>query len=135
MKTWLDLLANPDTIKAIYHDTVPSLNSVNIYEVIFHQDGPRVTLRFDLSIYPAAQPKKWESQGFNTVQVQLDIVGVTKSSFTGWETKNLVDIELSGLDNSVRLNASTGQFKVELHGASAFVQKVSGYCRNSSSEQ
>lgn len=52
MKLWTEYLVSSKYIDSIYHENKPSLNNVDIHEIIFHRDGPKVSIRMSLNEYP-----------------------------------------------------------------------------------
>ncbi|MEW2418409.1 hypothetical protein AB0953_32675 [Streptomyces sp. NPDC046866] len=82
MPSWLDFVDNPETVRAVYRaQAVPELDAVVLGEVMWQaDDDPALLIRFDLPVYPADPPRRWAESGFDTVQVQLRLVGAA----TGW---------------------------------------------------
>lgn len=80
MAIWLDSLDDDRPIRAVYGEQFPSLTAVVFHEVCLHRDGPRVTLRLDLSEFPAHPSKKWLQQEANVVQVELMLIGIQRLS-------------------------------------------------------
>lgn len=56
MKSWTEYLVSSKYIDSIYHENKPSLNNVNIHEIIFHRDGPKISIRMNLNEYPETPP-------------------------------------------------------------------------------
>lgn len=127
MTTWLDALDDPQGIRAIYGDDVPSLTAVPIHEVCLHRDGPRVVLRFDLPRYPTDPPQKWTAQGFNTVQVQLMLVDILELSLDGWSNESVVDLSLERDDKGVTVATLAGSARCHVRARAAFVTSISAY--------
>lgn len=124
MTTWLDAVDDARAVRAIYGDDVPSLTAVPVHEIRLHRDGPRVTLRFDLSSYPATPPRKWA--GLNTVQVQLTLVDVLELSVEGWSNDPVADLSLTR-DGDVLTMTSTGATRCRARARAAVVDKISAY--------
>jgi hypothetical protein len=92
--TWLDLVDRAEAIRAVFMEAEPSLDAVRLHEVVFHQDGPTVTLRFDLAEFPAIPPPKWLKAKHNTVQMKLALDVVSEVKLEGWTRNNVGKIEL-----------------------------------------
>ncbi|MEM5343159.1 Imm50 family immunity protein [Paraburkholderia azotifigens] len=90
MLHWTDLLVDKRKLMAIYGVNFPSLDKVNVHEIIFHRDGPTVTFRVDLLEYPSSPPKKWIENEFNTAQIRLSCSDVKYSSLHGWNHTSFV---------------------------------------------
>ncbi|WP_105661044.1 Imm50 family immunity protein [Cronobacter dublinensis] len=85
MGSWTDVLVDKSKVSSIFKEEEPSLCNIDIHEIIFHRDGPKITLRFNLENYPSDPPKKWVLQKFNTVQLQLTALDINEVKFSGWE--------------------------------------------------
>jgi hypothetical protein len=46
----------------------PSLEEAVLIDIIFYQDGPRITMRINLRDYPERPPEKWRKMENNTAQ-------------------------------------------------------------------
>lgn len=124
---WLKALTESKQIEAIFGEEVPSLEAVDLHELIVHRDGPRVILRFDLSTYPSHPPKKWSLQGYNRVQLQLMLVGISHFIVDGWGTNCVVDFDLVREGNVVKLIGSSGPTKIEIVANAALIESISAY--------
>lgn len=127
MASWMDLLDDPTSVRAIYGDDVPSLESVHLHEITLHSDGARVTLRFDLSRYPADPPRKWQVQGFNTVQIQLVLLEVRELTLHGWRNRIDAALSLTKEDGGLRVVGSADSVAIDIKGEWATVAKISAY--------
>ncbi|MCU6243896.1 immunity 50 family protein [Enterobacter asburiae] len=52
----------------MFNEEEPSLYNVDIHDIVFHRDGPCISIRFNLRDYPSSPPKKWRLQKYNTIQ-------------------------------------------------------------------
>ena len=110
---WTQLLKNPEAIAQIF-GSAPSLEQVKIAEIVFHEDGPRLLLRFDVTTFPTNPPEKWLKGGFNQAQLRLMCLGVRSVTQRGWGTTNRVDIDLSVDEpNRIRLITRNGQLQLD----------------------
>lgn len=87
--SWIEFLDNNGFLGQLYPDGAPSLETVRLHELQLLQDGPTVSLRFDLSEYPSTPPEKWCAARANTLQVRLLGIGVQKLEILGWTSNNL----------------------------------------------
>ena len=99
-----------------------------MHEIAVSSDGPLLTVRFDLPVYPAVPPVKWRAQGFNTVQLVLSLVGVSHLSLDGFATNLVVDIEFPRFDaGSVRFSINSEDVDLQASAVAAYIAKVSAY--------
>lgn len=126
MNSWVDILEDPHSIRAIYGSDVPSLTTVQLHEVCLHRDGPSITLRFDLPEFPAAPPQKWLEAVCNTVQVKLMLIDVQNVSLHGLNHKAVVDLSLTKKNNLIELSSS-GATKMEIQAKWAQITDISAY--------
>lgn len=123
---WTDSLDNPRALTSMY-DQAPQLQQVRLLGATLDQDGPRLQLRLDLNQFPQRPPRKWQGQGFNTVQLKLDLFGVEQLQLGGWGTDNVVDLELERRPDGVAVSATAAGFKLSCRCLMVRVAGVSGY--------
>jgi hypothetical protein len=83
MTDWTDLVDDPRAIRAIFAVTAPSLDQIELLEVVLHTDGPTAILRFNLAEFPIDPPKKWLERGCNTVQMRRRREACSRSRYEG----------------------------------------------------
>ncbi|MCG8711051.1 hypothetical protein JHU04_004399 [Brenneria sp. 4F2] len=128
MNTWLDLLIDEKKISSIFKSEEPSLYQVDLHDIIFHRDGPKITLRFNLQHYPSDPPKKWLMQGFNTVQVQLTALDVKEVRLSGWEKTNyLLDVNIEKESGLIILSAQDDIFSLYIKAVFLDISSISAY--------
>ncbi|MGW0177288.1 Imm50 family immunity protein [Rhodococcus sp. NPDC003322] len=93
--SWVDLLLDNRSIRAIFGDVDPSLDSVDLHEVRLDRQGGSLILNLDLADYPAVPPKKWVAQEANTVQIELELSPVHSVTIEGWGTEMGTHIEIA----------------------------------------
>jgi hypothetical protein len=119
--SWLEYVDRPNAIRAVFGATDPNLDALRLHEIVLHQDGPTVVLRFDLADYPAIAPPKWVVAGHNTVQVCFALAVVTDLSVQGWTLNNIGRLE-------VRPAGARG-FTVEFVSSGSSLVAVCGFVR------
>jgi hypothetical protein len=125
---WYELAENPRAISELYND-VPSLQGVDVKEVILHRDGPRMSLKANLPRFPEPPPARWQLRGYNTAQIQLDCWVLESIQIAQWSTNNLVDIHLETTANGkILLNITSPQCSIQAIFL-GFRISVSGYAR------
>jgi Immunity protein 50 len=127
VSSWVDLLSEPQGIRASYGDHVPDLTAVDLHEVILHRDGPRATLRLDLPEFPESPPRKWADQGFNVVQVDLMLVGVVCLSIDGWVTRAIVGLAVERREDVVSLRTTSGPVTINIDARALVLSRMSAY--------
>lgn len=131
MSFWTDLLIDKKQINSIYGDELPSLERTDLHEVIFHRDGPKITLRFNLDKYPNNPPKKWVMQEFNTAQVQLTLLDVKDVTLSGWVGTNyIVDIHVEKCNSLISLCVKNDIFSLKIKSGFIEVTSISAYILN-----
>lgn len=124
--TWTNYLGNKLPVESIY-SKIPLLNQLRLHEVRLHQDGPRVSLRFDLNEFPDKPPKKWVAGKFNRAQLTLVLIDIGSFRMSGWGLNNIGKLSLKDCDAGVCLQFS-GQFmQIDCTGRFLEVEKISGY--------
>lgn len=90
---WTNLIHNPEFIRQLY-TAEPNLLNTKIHEVTLHRDGPKLSIRFEITELPNNVPKKWATSAFNVVQITLEFWGITDVKIVGYGTSNVSDIFL-----------------------------------------
>ena len=128
MNSWVDLLIDKRSISSIFTDEEPSLRNVELHDVIFHRDGPKITLRFNITNYPSQLPKKWIVQKCNVVQLQLTAIDIAEVSLFGWNKNNFcVDINLSKEDGFIIVSAQDDIFSLSIKAKLIDVSSITAY--------
>ncbi|WP_188114265.1 Imm50 family immunity protein [Streptomyces apricus] len=113
-------------IDSIYRGSPPRLEGVNIHEVVLSREGPSLRVRFDLQEYPAQAPRKWQLQGFNTVQVQLHFGGLRSVEIDGFSVQPVGDIDISK-DGMVEVVISSRETRIRAVADNVYVEKMNAY--------
>ena len=123
---WTALLENPEGIDSIYQGVPPQLEGVHIHEVSLNREGPALRVRFDLPDYPDHPPRKWQLQGFNTVQVELLFGGLSSVEINGFSVQPVGDILLTR-DGKVHVAISSNETNIRAVADIVYTAKVSAY--------
>jgi|GEM_PF-1980037 len=127
IKNWLNFIENPEKITSIFLDTIPSLDGIDLHEIILSKNSNSVSLRFDLSVYPLMPPKKWQLSGYNRVQIQLDLGTIQTLKIEGWAYECKCDLLIKKEANLIKLKGGNGSTKIEIVCETAYVQNISAY--------
>lgn len=82
---WYQIAENPKALTSLYR-VVPSLDSVELYQVVLHEDGPAVSLQFSLPEMPDPIPRRWQERKADRVQVEISLFAVYDFTMQGWST-------------------------------------------------
>ncbi|ENX3944729.1 Imm50 family immunity protein [Photobacterium damselae] len=125
---WTKYLLDSNKIKAIFGDKIPSIEAIDLHEVLLNRDGPKVTFRFDLSDYPENPPKKWQAAGFNCVQVQLVALSVHDLQINGFSSKYKCGMSISSDEKQiVSVKIDKNDLKIYLKAEHLFIDSISAY--------
>jgi hypothetical protein len=135
MGDWAELLIDPRTIRAIFGETAPSLDQVELVEIVLDVDrGPDAILRFDLAEFPSDPPEKWRDEGCNTVQVRLRAGSVQTLEIRGLLISPILDLKILRDGELLRVQGATGGISIDI--ASEFLDvgrdSVSAYINDPS---
>lgn len=123
---WLELVENPQAILSLYDDA-PSLKNVYIVEVKLCQDGPRVELRANIDQFPTYPPKRWESHGYNTTQVQLSLISLYSIDISAWSSQNWADINIERREGRTEFTAHGSGCHLEVLCDFITIDSIHGY--------
>jgi len=130
MTNWMELIVNPQPMKSIYGNCVPSLNNVEVHSLVFHRDGPTLSIKLNLNEYPLRPPKKWEVQKFNTVQITLSFSDLKSVNMSGWiYTGYLMSLVVYKENGLILLNAKEKDFELKLEAKFMDVDSISAYLK------
>jgi hypothetical protein len=119
---WLECVDFSEKLTALYPEP-PALDEVYLHEVRLHQDGPHLVLRFDLKTCPPTLPAKGVG---NTIQVTLELWGISSINIRDFDTENHVRIRLERVGRQLNLMI-TGTTTISAIASNGFIQKVSVY--------
>lgn len=131
MKYWMELLVDARSIQTIYGENVPTLDGIDLHEVVLKRDGPSVLVRFDLNCFPMHPPKKWEMGCFNRVQLTLLGLGVRELTIKGLQTECSLDLHVAEEGAGVRLFADNGRVSIDILTDRLLIDRISAYCDQS----
>ncbi len=135
-QSWLESVDNPEILLEIYGEQfVPELDGVFVHEVRWHWDGPSFFIRFDLPTYPADPPDEWRKSGFNTVQVELALLGAESALEAQRNSNSAGSITLCvGPAMPVHLSLEAGRFRARVNADRAVIHELTAYTRSSPDE-
>ncbi|MGC5054687.1 Imm50 family immunity protein [Micromonospora sp. DT48] len=123
---WLDLVTNPQGLREIFGAETPPLVGVGLHGVEIDREGPTLRLRLDLPTYPSNPPVKWRRNGYNVVQVELLLGGVSDISIRGVSVNMLVDVDIKS-DGRLALKISSPTLNMIAMATSVTVSKIDAY--------
>ncbi|RLL66499.1 Imm50 family immunity protein [Streptomyces sp. Z26] len=124
---WTTALIDATAIHAIYGDSTPQLQAVSMHEVFLKRDGPQLTLRMDLAEYPSPPPRKWAAQGFDTVQIQIDLFGLQSVRLENFSTTIIGDLIITREGGAISTRFDSRQMKLQAVSDFAILAKISAY--------
>jgi hypothetical protein len=126
MTMWHQLAMNPEALSNLYQ-SVPELQNVDIHRILLHRDGPVMTISLDLPRFPDKPSRRWH-EASNTVQIELDFIGLESIELRGWSTDNIVDIQLNRLpDGKIAINISGAMINLRATCVAFRIQRVNAY--------
>lgn len=109
------------------YEKVPELKDVRITEIIIHDEGRIVAVKFDMPYYAERPPKKWVEQGNNTVTVRVDLSAIHEIKLNSSTLDFRANIQILKDEADLIVVKITGTVNVLIKAESAFVQSVTGY--------
>lgn len=98
---WTNFLLKGDPIYKIFGDEIPSLKDSEIREMHFLAAGAAILLSIDIKDFPNNVPIKWRD--FNTVTLELYLIGVSKVNINGWNNNIVADVKISNWENVIKI--------------------------------
>ena len=125
--SWIELLDDNAFLVSLYGTAVPSLGAIRVHEVDLHQDGPSVTIRFDLDRYPATPPMKWQQAGYDTVQLQISGITITALRLDGWSANNVGRLDITRTPPHTEVTFRSPGCSLSMTALHLRVSKVTAY--------
>ncbi|WP_448886375.1 Imm50 family immunity protein [Citrobacter telavivensis] len=130
MMSWTTYLVDSRYIDSIYHTDKPNLNEVDVHEVIFHRDGPKVSIILNLKEYPNAPPAKWVAQKFNTVQIKIALIDIEKVEMSGWiDTTYIACVDIKKTDGKINFNVIGVNLRLSVEAKFMDIESISAYMK------
>jgi Immunity protein 50 len=124
--SWYHQCVNPQAIDSLY-SSAPPLERWELREVSILEDGPRVNLRADLSVFPDHPPQRWHSD-FTVAQITISLIGISDLSVTGWAQNNAgVFTLLRESPDTLRFTFESDSTRLRGRCVIAHISKISGY--------
>ncbi|WP_416975125.1 Imm50 family immunity protein [Streptomyces sp. 4F14] len=89
-------IANSQVLSSLYGDAPALGGDLRLRSVNLNWIGPTVTLRVDLARFPEAAPQEWLDAELDTVQCQLEFLGVDHMAMAGWNPPVLARVNVVG---------------------------------------
>lgn len=121
---WYQFCENPLALTNLFAAD-PADHPVEIHGVRLARDGARVQLQIELPTFPERPHPRWEA-GANTLQVEVDLWGVTDFEMAGWGTDNVGTFTLEG-GQPMRFTFASKQARFSGRCSMARIGRVSAY--------
>lgn len=128
---WTECLLNAKPIESMY-SIPPPLDRIRLLEVRLHQDGPRVSLRVDLNVFPDNPPRKWSMSKYNRAQLTLVLIAVDEVRIKGWNIDNIGDLKLIREGGGVKMTFVGDSTEIECRTQFVDIDSLSAYCDSES---
>jgi hypothetical protein len=124
---WNEQLSENKFISMIYTN-VPPLENLRIEKIKISSEGDRITLGFDLPIFPDKPPKKWLERGYKTAFIEIDFFDIKEVNIKSSENTYRGDVDIKkDSDEDIFIVNIKGTVEVLIKAGSGIIQTVSGY--------
>lgn len=125
--TWIDLLTNPEPIRSVYGDEVPTLDNISVFDITLDRNSAKLNLRFDLENFPSRPPKKWRESANNTVQLTLSFIPACDVKIEGWNVSPVGSLSMDRLPSGRILVNLGPNPKLSLTSEFVTLKKMTAY--------
>ncbi|RHW43428.1 hypothetical protein D1B31_01850 [Neobacillus notoginsengisoli] len=124
---WNDYFSDDKFISMIYSN-VPPLKNLRIEKIEISREGDRITIGFDLPMFPDKPPKKWLEKGYSTAFIEIDFFDIKEVNIQSNESSYRGDIEINK-DNEADIFTVRiiGTVKTSIKAGVGIIQSVKGY--------
>jgi hypothetical protein len=124
---WNDYFSDDKFISMIYTN-VPPLKNLRIEKIEISREGNRITIGFDLPIFPDNPPKKWLERGYSTAFIELDFFDIKEVNIKSIENTYRGDIEIKkDVENDIFIVKVIGTVETLIKAGVGIIQSVKGY--------
>jgi len=131
---WVSYLENPEAIKAIYKESIPELNDVELTElkILFGEDI-QCSIQFDIRKLPKELPQKWLKRKVSIIHIELLLVNVEIEQFNTNQFNFVGDLEIEAKDLLRKTSfKSGGQVFFKINAKWIYLQSINGLVRDQS---
>jgi hypothetical protein len=123
---WISACHNPRALERFYTST-DGLELIDLHEVVLQRDGPRLTLRFDVSRFPDREvPPRW-SPAANSLQVEVSFWGVTDLRLAGWSPGSRGVLAAATVGSAFQMTYNSAGVELRANFLSARIDGLSAY--------
>ena len=123
---WTNLLLDSTSLKNFFcHE--PLLEGITLFEINLRRDEPNCEMRFTLPEFPSNPPKKWQTSGFNRIQVTLQLISVARIELTGWSVDNVGNMTIEKNDELITIEFRRIDSVFICESEFINLSKISGY--------
>jgi hypothetical protein len=125
-ESWLDVVDNPEQLFAAFGGQVPSLDGIEVRDVLLRFEDPSMTVRLNLADYPSAPPSAWRTRHANTVTAQFTFLPVRDIAATRWGWNGEANLSLARDGDGVRVRVDGPERQLSAR-ADRVLMSVSAY--------
>jgi hypothetical protein len=110
------------------YTNVPPLKNLRIEKIEISSEGDKITLGFDLPIFPDKPPKKWLERGYTTAFVEIDFFNIQEVNIKSSNNTYRGDIEImKDVDADIYIVYIKGTVEAVIKAGVGIIQSVRGY--------
>lgn len=124
---WYQHAHNPQAITSIF-SAAPALEKVRLAGADLRPASREAKVFVELLEFPDKPSPRWTGKGFTVAQVQMDFFCVGPLEVSGWETDEIITIEVAeNRAGRLSFNAKGAHCRFHFSCASFRIASVSGY--------
>jgi hypothetical protein len=124
MNSWIEQFKGNDRLNH-FGNARSCLEEVEVFEVNFHRDGPRVEVKINICQGLELGGKQFENR--NALIINLGFYGVSNVSMHGWDVKNIAHIKADSLNNKLKVKIIFSEGAIEFDCIAARVVDLQAY--------
>ncbi len=128
---WLEFVENPAMMRDIY-ESIPALQGIEVFEVTLRPTDQAFSIGMGLQRYADKPLPQWVQVGYNSIRLDLEVMGIEDIHIQGWSVYPRSDVDLSRREDGkiqVKLVARDVDMHVVAHAVR--VARLAAYLRYS----
>lgn len=124
---WNEHFSDDKFISMIYTN-VPPLKNLRIEKIEISREGDRITIGFDLPIFPDKPPIKWLERGYTTAFIEIDFFDVKEVNIRSNQNTYRGDIQIKkDVEADIFIVKIIGSVETVIKAGAGIIQSIKGY--------
>lgn len=126
---WYKNLNQTSLLQNLYKD-IPSLTNIVIRVIKIEDNGRRISIHFDMSVYADHPSEDWVEAGYNTVHITMKFFEIKELSMQSLRPPYLGDITINSVKGDLLNIQVHGSIEMSFKAFTGSIENIDGYINN-----